>query len=64
MSTFPEELTVSDLFDSDPYPGKPKILFIGHGSSSHAHSWINLLTEDFTSAYSPSREPLPQTTGA
>jgi glycosyltransferase involved in cell wall biosynthesis len=30
-------------FDNDPYPGRPKILFIGFTESSHTHSWINLL---------------------
>ncbi len=35
-------------FDIDPYPGKPRILFVGHGSSSHAHSWIeHLLNGEF-----------------
>lgn len=32
-------------FDADPYPGAPKILFIGFTESSHTHSWINLLDE-------------------
>ncbi|HMF56808.1 MAG TPA: glycosyltransferase family 4 protein [Pyrinomonadaceae bacterium] len=32
-------------FDTDPYPGRPKILFIGLTESSHSHSWINLLDE-------------------
>ena len=30
-------------FDTDPYPGKPRILFVGFAESSHTHSWINLL---------------------
>jgi len=30
-------------FDTDAYPGKPKILFIGHSQSTHTHSWIDLL---------------------
>lgn len=30
-------------FEADPYPGRPKILFIGLGASSHTHSWVNLL---------------------
>jgi Glycosyl transferases group 1 len=30
-------------FDDDPYPGRPRILFIGFPESSHTHSWINLL---------------------
>jgi len=31
------------MFEIDPYPGKPKILFIGHSQSTHTHSWIDLL---------------------
>jgi glycosyltransferase involved in cell wall biosynthesis len=34
----------SKEFDIDTYPGKPKILFIGHSQSTHTHSWIDLLT--------------------
>lgn len=34
---------MSNMFETDPYSGKPKILFIGLGSSSHAHAWIDLL---------------------
>jgi hypothetical protein len=34
-------MTVS--FDTDEFSGKPKILFIGPGESSHTHSWIDLL---------------------
>lgn len=30
-------------FDTDPYPGRPRILFVGYGDSSHTHSWIELL---------------------
>jgi len=32
-------------FDVDPYPGSPKILFIGLAQSSHTHAWIDLLSE-------------------
>jgi glycosyltransferase involved in cell wall biosynthesis len=32
-------------FDMDPYPGRPKILFIGWPESSHTHSWIDLLED-------------------
>lgn len=32
-------------FEIDPYPGSPKILFIGFAESTHTHSWINLLDE-------------------
>ena len=31
-------------FESDPFPGRPKILFIGIGGSSHTVSWIDLLS--------------------
>jgi len=30
-------------FHEDPYPGRPKILFIGVAESSHVHAWIDLL---------------------
>lgn len=30
-------------FEHDQYPGKPKILFVGIGDSTHTHSWIDLL---------------------
>ena len=30
-------------FDSDSFPGRPRILFIGLGENSHTHSWIDLL---------------------
>lgn len=30
-------------FDEDPFPGRPRILFIGRGDSSHTHAWIDLL---------------------
>src|ERR1044072_5222564 len=30
-------------FDTDEFSGKPKILFIGLGESSHTHAWIDLL---------------------
>lgn len=30
-------------FDTDEFSGRPKILFIGLGDSSHTHSWIDLL---------------------
>lgn len=36
---------MTDLFDRDSYPGNPKILFIGLGSSTHTHSWIGLLSD-------------------
>lgn len=34
---------MSSAFDSDPHPGRPRILFVGFGESSHTHSWIDLL---------------------
>ena len=33
------------LFNIDPYPGRPKILFIGFSTSTHTHSWIDLLAK-------------------
>src|SRR4051794_23661131 len=30
-------------FGADPYPGEPRVLFVGPGESSHARSWIDLL---------------------
>lgn len=30
-------------FESDPFPGRPRILFVGLGENSHTHSWIDLL---------------------
>src|SRR5437868_8650347 len=30
-------------FESDQYPGRPRILFIGLAENSHTHSWIDLL---------------------
>lgn len=36
---------MSNTFDVDPYPGNPKILFIGLGSSSHTHAWIDLISQ-------------------
>ena len=32
-------------FDQDPYLGRPKILFIGHGESTHTQAWIDLLKD-------------------
>jgi hypothetical protein len=32
-----------DNFSAASYAGKPKILFIGFGESTHTHSWIDLL---------------------
>lgn len=30
-------------FRRDPYPGAPRILFVGLGESSHTHAWVDLL---------------------
>jgi glycosyltransferase involved in cell wall biosynthesis len=30
-------------FDDDPFPGRPRVLFIGHGESTHTHAWVDLL---------------------
>jgi glycosyltransferase involved in cell wall biosynthesis len=30
-------------FDDDPYPGRPRVLFIGPGDSTHTHAWVDLL---------------------
>jgi len=32
-------------FERDPYPGKPKILFIGLAQSTHTQAWIDLLED-------------------
>tara|TARA_R110000850_G_scaffold277144_3_gene424193 strand:- start:157965 stop:159311 length:1347 start_codon:yes stop_codon:yes gene_type:complete len=34
---------MTECFDDDLYPGRPRVLFIGFPESSHTHSWINLL---------------------
>jgi glycosyltransferase involved in cell wall biosynthesis len=35
----------ADEFDRDPFPGRPRILFVGWPESSHTHSWIDLLAD-------------------
>ena len=30
-------------FETDAYPGRPKILFIGPSESTHTHAWVDLL---------------------
>ena len=30
-------------FDIDPFPGKPRILFVGLSNSTHTHAWMDLL---------------------
>lgn len=37
---------MSSMFDADQYPGRPRILFLGLGDSSHTHSWIDLLKDE------------------
>jgi glycosyltransferase involved in cell wall biosynthesis len=32
-----------EAFDTDLYPGRPRVLFVGFPESSHTHSWIGLL---------------------
>ena len=34
---------VNPVFNYDPFPGRPRILFIGLGENTHTHSWIDLL---------------------
>ena len=36
---------IPDRFDYDPFPGRPRILFVGHSESTHAHAWIDLLAD-------------------
>ena len=33
-------------FKTDPFPDRPRILFIGWSESSHTHSWIDLLSNE------------------
>ena len=33
-------------FDTDAYPGRPRILFIGPGDSTHTHAWVDLLENE------------------
>jgi glycosyltransferase involved in cell wall biosynthesis len=34
---------MNSSFETDPFPGRPRILFIGPGDSTHTHAWIELL---------------------
>jgi glycosyltransferase involved in cell wall biosynthesis len=34
---------VVERFDDDPFPGRPRILFVGPADSSHTHAWVDLL---------------------
>lgn len=37
---------MSSSFDTDQFPGRPRILFIGPGDSTHTHSWVDLLENE------------------
>jgi hypothetical protein len=37
---------MSSSFDTDAYPGRPRILFIGPGNSTHTHAWVDLLEDE------------------
>ena len=43
MTRVSNQVAIGELFEEDPYPGKPKILFVGLSNSSHTRSWIDLL---------------------
>ncbi len=54
-----------DRFDDDPYPERPRILFIGHPSSTHTHSWVDNVSGSFNvrlfglpTGYPPSNWPV------
>ena len=36
---------MNPAFETDPCPGRPRILFIGFPENSHTHSWIELLND-------------------
>lgn len=36
---------IPSRFEEDPFPGRPRILFIGHSESTHTHAWIDLLVD-------------------
>lgn len=36
---------MAGAFDQDSHPGRPRVLFIGLGGSTHTHSWIDLLAD-------------------
>ncbi len=42
----PAVARMSSSFDTDAYPGRPRILFIGPGDSTHTHSWVDLLENE------------------
>lgn len=37
---------IGSSFDIDAYPGRPRILFIGPGDSTHTHAWVDLLENE------------------
>lgn len=37
---------MNSSFEADAYPGRPRILFIGPGDSTHTHAWIDLLENE------------------
>ncbi|PYS84885.1 MAG: hypothetical protein DMF67_03150 [Acidobacteria bacterium] len=37
---------MNSSFEADAYPGRPRILFIGPGESTHTHAWIDLLEKE------------------
>jgi glycosyltransferase involved in cell wall biosynthesis len=37
---------MNSSFETDAYPGRPRILFIGPGESTHTHAWIDLLEKE------------------
>jgi glycosyltransferase involved in cell wall biosynthesis len=42
----PTAPSMDGAFDLDPYPGRPRILFVGWPQSSHTTSWIDLLASE------------------
>jgi glycosyltransferase involved in cell wall biosynthesis len=37
---------MSSLFDTDEYPGQPRILFVGASESTHTHAWVDLIAAE------------------
>ena len=37
---------MNSSFEADAYPGRPRILFIGPGDSTHTHAWVDLLEDE------------------
>lgn len=38
-------MRTSSEFETNPHPGRPKVLFVGLAESSHTHAWVGLLEE-------------------